>query len=260
MWKGNLGTGQNVVKFQLATSNSPTGVPDVGLTGPIDSVSRYAWNDIIGWLDFYGTPPGGPITPGGAATVAATKMTRWATTSSDGEFALDCATTPGTPSNICSTSDFSVSNSNGNLAGFAWNDIYGWVSFCGGQGTTNCPGTVVYQVTINQTDGQFHGWAWNDTIGWISLNCAEAGVGVCATSSYKVKVASAGSGAWSYIGPDGSHLSFYATTGPEAPVPIVTAYHNNKRYYRYMVYLDFQEKTLGDTKPVVDEVIVGWSP
>lgn len=249
MWKGNLGTVGNDVKFQIATSDDVTGIPEGGPAGPIDFTDRYAWNDIIGWLDFYGAS-------GGPAAVTTDKMTRWAI-SSDGDFALDCATTPS--GDVCSTSNFYVSNNNGNLAGWAWNDAYGWVSFCGNAtenstwngSTWVCPAVPTYQVTINQTDGEFHGWAWNDIIGWISFNCAEPGV--CLTSNYKVKVAGAGSG-WNYIGPDGSYSSFYTTTGSGVPAQIVTAHHNNKRYYRYKVYLT------GDASLVVEDVIINWSP
>ncbi len=255
MWKGNLGTGQNAVKFQFASSNLTTGGSE-GATGPIDPTNRYAWNSIIGWLDFYGAP-------GGPATVATAKMTRWAV-SSGGDFAVDCATTPS--GDICATSNFYVSNSTGNLAGWGWNDAYGWVSFCGNStdsstwdgSTWVCPASPTYQVTINQLDGQFHGWAWNDIAGWISFNCAEPDV--CGTSNYKVAVAGVGSDAWSYIGPDGTSATFYVSTGPDVPVPVVTAHHNNKRYYRYKIYLEFREKLAGDTKPVVDDVIVNWSP
>ncbi|MBI1839208.1 MAG: hypothetical protein HYR95_02880, partial [Candidatus Colwellbacteria bacterium] len=73
-------------------------------------------------------------------------------------------------------------------------------------------------------------------------------------------------GSWSdpssYLGPNGTPNSFYSSTtdiGIGEPLPIVTAHHKNKRYYRYKVYLDFKEKIPGDTKPVVDEVIVNWS-
>lgn len=246
MWKGSLGTGQNTVKFQLASSNQATG-GSLDATGPIDSTDRYAWNDIIGWLDFYGAP-------GGPATVTASKMTRWAT-SSDGDFTLDCATTPG--GDICATSDFYVSNSAGDLAGWAWNDAYGWISFCGGLQTTDCPGTVAYQVTINQTTGDFSGWAWNDIVGWISFCGGESTTNCPGTVAYKVKIASVSG--WSYIGPNGGQDSYYATTGPGVPVPVVTAHHNNKQYYRYKVLLEFIDLG-GSTKPVVDDVIVNWSP
>lgn len=249
MWKGSGAVG-STVKFQLASSNSATGDTGGSPTGPIDSTDRYAWNDIIGWLDFYGAP-------GGPATVSTAKMTRWAT-STDGDFALDCATT--TNGDVCATSNFYVSNNNGNLAGWAWNDAYGWVSFCGNStsgstwdgSTWVCPASPTYQVTITQATAEFHGWAWNDIIGWISFNCAEPGV--CLTSSYKVKVAGAGSG-WNYIGPDGSPSSFYITTGPDSPVQIVTAHHNNRQYYRYKVYLESTAAT-----PIVNDIIVNWSP
>ena len=259
MWKGELGTVGNAVKFQFASSNSESATSEGSPTGPIDSTDRYAWNDIIGWLDFYGAS-------GGPSAVTTAKMTRWAV-SSGGEFALDCVTTPS--GDVCATSNFYVSNNNGNLAGWAWNDAYGWVSFCGNAtenstwdgSTWVCPASPTYQVNIDAATGDFAGWAWNDIIGWVSF-CGDTTTGsswngsawVCpASPTYKVKVAGAGSG-WNYIGPDGSYSSFYTTTGSGAPVPIVTAHHNNKQYYRYKVYL------AGDATLIVDDIIVNWSP
>ena len=97
MWKGNLGIGPNAaVKFQIATSNDTSGASGGEPVGPIDFTDRYAWNSIVGWLDFYSAP-------GGPATINTSKMTRWAT-SSDGDFALGCATPPG--GNVCAASNF----------------------------------------------------------------------------------------------------------------------------------------------------------
>ena len=136
---------------------------------------QWAWNDIIGWINFHG-----PNNLNGVK-VSGTELTGWAT-SSVGEIVLNCKTTPG--GNVCSDSPFSVSNDGiGNLAGWAWSENIGWLSFCGNSSggstwnsTTNawdCPASPTYQVEINDetasgaANNTFVGWAWNDIVGWI---------------------------------------------------------------------------------------------
>jgi hypothetical protein len=137
----------------------------------------WAWGDVIGWMDFHFTH---------TITVSSQKLTGYAS-SSVGDISLDCQTT--SIGDICGTSDYKVLNDGtGALSGWGWNDTYGWISFCGGQATSSCPGTVAYQVRINGATGVFENdginYAWNDIVGWISFNCAN--YGGCGTSDYKV--------------------------------------------------------------------------
>jgi hypothetical protein len=270
MWKGTPGTGASAVKFQFASSNSTNGGSGNPAIGQIDSMDSFAWNDVIGWIDFFNAP-------GGPSTVTASKMTRWAT-SADGEFALDCASTPS--GNVCPVlpnPPFFVSNDAGKLAGWAWNSSYGWVSFCGDAASGSawngstwvCPAVPTYQVIINQVTGEFSGWAWNDIIGWISFNeknCDVDDNGFIDVSCggdnstdiafvYKVKVAAPSSGIWNYYGPDKTETSYYSLPDQGKSVPLVTANHNNDRYYRYKVFLETDAAS-----PIIDDVIVNWSP
>lgn len=147
----------------------------------IDATNHWAWNDNIGWVDFYST---------NNINVEGTGLTGYAS-SSLGYVALDCNTSPN--GNICGSSNFQVTNDgSGNLAGWAWNDNVGWVSFCGnssGGSTWNgstwvCPSNPTYQVTVDGY-GNFQGWAWNDNVGWFSFNCDNTNT--CGTVSYYVK-------------------------------------------------------------------------
>lgn len=134
---------------------------------------HWAWNDVIGWINFYET---------NTVNVTSQKLTGYAN-SSAGDISLDCETTRS--GNICSQSNYKVLNNGmGDLSGWAWNDTYGWISFCGGQGTPDCPGTNSYRVLVNPSTGVFTGWAWNDILGWISFNCSNTNG--CGTSDYKV--------------------------------------------------------------------------
>jgi len=140
---------------------------------------HWAWNDVVGWMDFYSTD---------SVLVTSNPVQGYAS-SSVGDISLDCATARS--GNICAQSDYRVTNDgNGNLSGWGWNDQYGWISFCGGQGSANCPGSVVYQVETDMSTGIFTAdptdYAWNDVIGWIAFNCGS--YGGCGVSDYKLVV------------------------------------------------------------------------
>lgn len=253
--------------------------------------SHWAWNDAIGWIDFYD-----PNT----VTVSSTGLSGYAS-SSVGAISLDCATSPG--GNICGTSNYQVTNDgSGNLAGWAWNDAIGWISFCGGKSTSACPGTIPYEVTIG-ANGNFQGWAWNNAVGWIDFNCDNNNT--CATSNYYVAanwaatgtvgtldsitydtgdvqgaqldsvewqgtqapgttvefqfaVGNTPTGTWTnnFTGPDGTSNTYYVPSGPGVPLPLNYNLYTNYRYFRYRITLI----STPTSTPVVNNVIVNWSP
>lgn len=258
-----------------------------------NATEHWAWNDIVGWMDFYGALN---------VNVSPTQLTGYAS-SSIGDISLDCATTRS--GNICSTQNDNykvINDGSGNLSGWGWNDNYGWVSFCGG-GTSdpNCPGNIPYYVGIDPNTGVFSGYAWNDIIGWISFNCAD--IPICGTSDYKVAtswvatstsaiiesatfdtgvaggaqinsfywegvqsggtvnfqfaVSNSTSGPWNYFGPSGSGSYYTASVGsPRTKVNFVL--HNNQRYFRYKILL-ISDQAQQNT-PVIEKVVVDWSP
>ena len=256
----------------------------------IDSASKWAWNDAVGWMDFAVTD---------TVTVSATAVTGVVRTLQIGDIALDCVSAGG-----CAVGNWGVAHDGaGNLSGWAWNDAVGWISFSGAS----------YQVTINTGTGDFLGWAWNDVIGWISMNCANV-IGSCTASPYKVKsswvggppppdgggpggfdsgawlvssifntqvsggaafntimwqgsqpagtsvgfqVASSNSstGPWNYIGPDGTSTSVYQPN-QNVQMRLSRLHHNNKQYIRYKLWLNWA----GTSAPRVDDVIISYSP
>ncbi len=251
------------------------------------SAEHFAWNDNIGWIDFYLT---------NNVNVSASQLSGYAS-SSVGSIALDCATSPN--ANICATSNFKVLNDgSGNLSGWAYNDAIGWISFDSATATSS----YFYQVSVSPSTGVFSGWAWNDIIGWLSFNCTD--LNVCASSDYKVKtswaavqleanlisstfdtgatsgvalntimwqgsqpsgtnvkfqIASSNStSTWNFKGPDGSGTTYYSPIGPGYPAQINLQYHNNVRYFRYKVFLYFNaSQTAG---PRMDDIILNYSP
>jgi len=170
----------------------------------IDTINHWAWNDVVGWLNFaYGSanpvkiyryPDPDTGTPTLSGSVG----------SSVGPISLDCARSPS--GNICSAPSFSYSvikssagANDGYFSGWAWNDTIGWISFnCDhtSDGTpapdnTNTCATANYNVSL--TGGDFFGWAWNDIVGWISFNCSDASI--CGTHPYLVRTTNSIAGA-----------------------------------------------------------------
>jgi type II secretory pathway component PulJ len=155
----------------------------------IDQTNRWAWNgNGLGWIDF--NPPDGNVRvlSGGGDFYG------YAKAANAGYFSLNCLTP-----NEC-TYPYKVSAAqNGDLSGFAWNDVFGWVSFnCANDHDPATPGVQPfcaanggydYKVTVDWQSGEFSGWAWMPTFGWISFNCNNSGIGnTCGTSNYKVAV------------------------------------------------------------------------
>ena len=255
----------------------------------IDTTYHWAWNDVIGWIDFsYDDVNISDSVADGYVN------------SSIGIISLSCGI-GGNPDGVdyCSTSDYKVLNDgNGNLSGWAWNDTIGWISFyCG---DLNLCGTSNYRVTIDD-EGYFHGWAWNDQIGWISFNCQEPDI--CSTSDYKVKLnwtyptqgsltsviydtqredgATLTGVVWQGEMPAGTNVQFelgssnststdsFVWTGPysstvwktdwwQVSVPIADLqYHNNHRYIRYKVILTPDDAH--QYSPVIYDIILKWA-
>ena len=171
------------------------------------TTDHWAWNDVIGWINFYETQN---------VMVNSWGLSGYAS-SSVGEIALDCATSPR--GNVCGQSDFGVKNNrSGLLSGWGWNDLVGWVSFCGttGVATSGCPLTAYnYGVVVmnpnTATDtppSDFFNYAWNDAVGWISFNCSDVPPGACPTYSsdpvsyadgYKVRTDWAATSTYGYL-------------------------------------------------------------
>jgi hypothetical protein len=273
----------------------------------INTIERWAWNDVIGWLDFrYAANPN--------VVVTSSEVQGYAL-SSVGFISLNCAYGP--PGSDC-TIPYSVTNSNGVLSGWGWSDQIGWVSFnCNNSGIGNQCGSSNYGVTI--TNGNFQGWAWNDVIGWLSfdsddcdqdqngfwdVNCGGDNLTTAVTSfgvqtswgtgavqgnltssvldtndangvalrtimwqgvlnsgdvAFQVASSNSDSGPWNFLGLDGTDTTFYgAGSGPNIQILLRPADHNNKRYFRYKIFLD--SDVGGTQSPTVQDVIIGYSP
>jgi len=277
----------------------------------IDTIERWAWNDVIGWLDFqYVENPN---------VVVTSSDIRGYASSSIGYISLNCAYGP--PGSDCISQSYNVVNTNGTLSGWGWSDQIGWVSFnCNNTGIGDTCATANYKVTI--TNGIFSGWAWNDIIGWINFNSDNCdtnsngfwdvacggddattpvvppgGFGVQTTwgsgptsgnltsnifdtndadgtaintimwqgtlnnGDVKFQIASSNSssGPWDFIGPDGTGSTYYGSgAGPNIQIEIDLSDHNNKRYFRYKIFLD--SNAGGTQSPQVEDVIINYSP
>jgi len=129
--------------------------------GTIDPVSRYAWTENAGWLDF-GTATGD-------VHVTDSALSGYAWGENIGWVSLNCSN-----DDSCETVDYGVQNDDeGNISGYAWTENAGWINF----------DPVGGGVTID-TNGEFAGYAWGENIGWIVFNCDTTDS--CADVDYKV--------------------------------------------------------------------------
>lgn len=252
--------------------------------------NHWAWNNVIGWIDFY---------PTSANIVVSNSQLSGYASSSVGEISLDCAST--SIGNRCGSSDYKVSNDGtGKLSGYAWNDAIGWISFCNNR--SHCPGSgISYHVEID-ADGDFSGYAWNDIVGWISFSCDNDGS--CPVSNYRVKTtwlatssvgwlesatfdtgvdggaqinsilwrgnqptgtavrfqmafSNSSSGPWTFQWDDTDTASSSPTVGPNVALPVNYTLGANQQYFRYRIYL--YSDLAHTATPRVDDVIVNWS-
>lgn len=170
-----------------------------GVFGEISSTSteHFAWNDMIGWINFYNSN----------RVFVESRQLRGFASSSVGEISLNCDTGGNSGNvNYCGApynAPYKVKNNGvGELSGWAWNDLVGWISFCGGNATSSCPGDVHYKVLLDNPYSSgaeaapydFFGYAWNDIIGWISFNvvnddssCNAVENRACYDDHYKVR-------------------------------------------------------------------------
>lgn len=64
---------------------------------------------------------------------------------------------------------------------------------------------------------------------------------------------------FSFKGPSGTNADYYTSSADGsgvAPATIYTRFHNDHRYFRYRVFLEYN----GSNKPTIDEIVVGYSP
>lgn len=260
----------------------------------IDQADRWAFNDGVGWIDF-GYPPGDvdmcPIEADGYASSSATiislncrdfgicstsnyKVTRsgaeyrgWAWNDHIGWISFNCADI-----GVCGTSNYKITlGANGYLHGWAWNDMVGWIS-------VNCdePGTCAsstyrikvlggyppegYLVSATFDTGVSAGvtfnsimWRGNQPLGTVvKLQFASSNCSNGATNPPTCTI-----GGFTYIGPDGTSLTYYNPGAPDQPIPLSATYHSNQRYFRYKVVLN--PDAAGTLTPEVNQVIVNYS-
>jgi hypothetical protein len=255
----------------------------------IDPVNHWAWNDKVGWIDFsitgnvnvyssrlegYADSSLGYIalncnsTPNG--NICATSnfkvtndgsgfLSGWAWNDKVGWISFDCHVT----SDNCATSVYQVSiDALGNFLGYAWNDTIGWISFNCVNVPSSCSSSN-YKVVTSWRAALISASLLSsifDTNSSSTLNSVTWNGGLPSGTVVKFQFASANSsaGPWIYRGPDGSGLTFYTPVGPNVSVGINRAYHNNYRYFRYMITL--VSDTLQENSPSVDDIFVNWSP
>jgi hypothetical protein len=76
----------------------------------------------------------------------------------------------------------------------------------------------------------------------------------------KFQIASSDSdaGPWNFLGPGASSSTYYQPSGPDIPITIELASHNNKRYVRYKIVLETNLEH--GSSPIINDIIINYSP
>lgn len=142
---------------------------------------------------------------------------------------------------------------------------------CGG----NYPpyGDLISQTFDTNSDGAaYNSIMWKgvlgdppNNVGKIKFQFAASDCANGATNAPTCNTGGWGTGASDYIGGAlCNNADFYETTGPDAPVEIkcAGANHNNKKYYLYKIRVCSANdcSASGDYTPVIQDIVVSWSP
>ncbi len=206
----------------------------------LGNLSGWAWNDQYGWIAFY-----------------------WGNTQSNeyGGNSSACSTYLTGGGIYCGV----YIDSAGNFHGYAWNDEVGWISFnCADPGLC---GNSNYEVKTTWSAGSAGGtldssiFDTGDTEG-AQLNSFmwEGTLPSDAEVEFQFAVSNSSSGPWNYMGPSGDATTWYGPVAANVPTKFSYTLFDNYRYFRYRIGLVQGEGSGLSSSPVVNDVIINWSP
>ncbi|MDO8467272.1 MAG: hypothetical protein Q7S83_04000 [bacterium] len=228
-WNDNIGW----VSFSgTATDGSPYGVTISGSSGDF---SGWAWNDVVGWISFNCVNLG----PGSCNTAPPP----------DAKYKVNTSWSSGPDIDPPTGGPTGITPGGGGGGG-------------GSGGSTFDENTWLISSVF---DTQVQGGAALNTVMWLGEKPGDTAVGIQIASSNcpngATNYPACTTGDWTYVGPaapgipKGNDKSAYeAVDGKQ--FRLNPADHNNKRYFRYKVYLFWRA---GDT-PEVQDVIINYSP
>lgn len=216
-WNDNIGW----ISFDNLSVGSSYGY-QVKIDGSTGDFSGWAWNDVVGWISFNCVNFG----PGSCN----------ATPPPDAKYKVNTSWRSG-PDVPLPAGDGPTGIGPGGSGGG------------GGGGTSFEAGTYL---TSSIFDTQVKGGAALNTVMWLGDQPAGTSVGI------KIASSNSTSGPWddaNFLGPDGKSTSVYeANQGVQ--FRLNPNDHNNKRYFRYQVYLYW----VSDKTPTVEDVVISYSP
>ena len=120
----------------------------------------------------------------------------------------------------------------------------------------NNPLTYIYKANLTSSffDSQIVGGASLNSIMFTTI-----GITLSDLVKFQIASSNASSGPWSFMGPDGTNSTYYIphSNGTYFAVPINPSQHNNKRYFRYKIFLETD--SCRSISPKVKGVIINWS-
>lgn len=125
------------------------GFSSTGYAEDIDPADKFAWSEIMGWLNFNASHSG--------VQVYNDHLEGFAWAENAGWIKMGVYTDGGVHTYAnSSNSNWGINKDGaGNLSGYAWSETAGWINFSG--------------VSIDPATGAFGGYAWGENIGFIHL-------------------------------------------------------------------------------------------
>jgi len=261
-----------------------------------NTTEHWAWSDLIGWIDFYNTNSivvsdsqltgyanssvgdisldcattrNGNICPLGQSDPryyrvtndGAGNLSRWGWNDAVGWVSFDCA------NHGCGISYRVYIDPSGYFHNYAWNDVVGWISFnCNDPNPpTGICGISNYKVVTSWTSTSTMGWLESSTFdtevpagAQINSVLWQGNQPVATTVKFQFAASNSSSGPWVFSGTDGTSNTYYDPMGPNSSLKLDYSLYNNKRYFRYKVFLTSNSNST--ISPSVDDILINWSP
>lgn len=140
-------------------------------SGNIDPIEKFAWASNAGWLNFRPLNGGAAVYPDHLEGFIWSENAGW----------IRLGTYDGGGSHTylnTSPADYGVNNDGaGQLSGFAWGAVAGWIDF---------DPTGAERVMIDPVTKSFDGYAWSENLGWIHFKNAVPAYNVVTTGDVPV--------------------------------------------------------------------------
>jgi hypothetical protein len=246
---------------QIATTSALSYV-DLGLSANTTYYYRLRGNNAQGDGPYSATSsvlmyPAAPTTPTYSNIGPNSLTVSWTSPTGADYYKIERAAAASGPFlQVATTSAFSYGDSGLNPSTNFWYRVRGFNTT--GDGSYSASSSVTTSASgalsgsLDSTTFDTGGSAQFNSILWQGVQPAGTLV------QFQLATSNTSNGPWTFVGLDGTQNTYYTPIAPAVSTKLNYTAHNNKRYFRYRVYLTSDSgRTL---TPRVDDIIVNWSP